>query len=297
MSGSEDFINGTVVVDEQAISLSSKQFPNLVNEFHFNIPSVDLDFLENPFLRPDLGPMGFPPQIFGGQTAETYSPSASADSLSTSSMGMSPGAHSPSDDSEFSETVLRYMSQILMEEDIEDKPCMFYDPLGLQITEKSFYDALSQENPPPPPSEQPPCLYPNLDSLDDFVSGSSGDYATNSSSTTSTSTDPQGLYDLEGYKSSFSQATLPGDYVLQHNFLPNNGSLLQTNPLNVVTGTGDGLELLARNIFSDSESVLQFRRGLEEASKFLPRCNQLLIDPESSTGSTESNGENPKGAR
>ena len=32
------------------------------------------------------------------------------------------------------------------------------------------------------------------------------------------------------------------------------------------------------NIFNDSESVLQFRRGFEEASKFLPNGNGLLLD-------------------
>ncbi|CAL5426731.1 unnamed protein product [Camellia sinensis] len=38
---------------------------------------------------------------------------------------------------------------------------------------------------------------------------------------------------------------------------------------------------LFSNKFSDSDSVLQFKRGMVEASKFLPRNNQLIIDLES----------------
>jgi hypothetical protein len=61
-----------------------------------------------------------------------------------------------------------------------------------------------------------------------------------------------------------------------------------------VTNIGDGMELLAQNIFIDSESVLQFRRGLEEASKFLPRGNQLVIDLGTSMVSPELKGEDQK---
>ncbi|KAL7201683.1 hypothetical protein ACSBR1_033394 [Camellia fascicularis] len=38
---------------------------------------------------------------------------------------------------------------------------------------------------------------------------------------------------------------------------------------------------LFSNKFSNSDSVLQFKRGMEEASKILPRNNQLIIDLES----------------
>ncbi|GLT67655.1 hypothetical protein SLA2020_399470 [Shorea laevis] len=87
-------------------------------------------------------------------------------------------------------------------------------PLGLQVTEKSFYDALGQKYPPSP----------NL-----------------------------------------------------HQEEPPYGSQFLANQLNSVTNIGDGMELLAQNIFTDSECVLQFRRGLEEASKFLPWGNHWLL--------------------
>jgi len=140
-------------------------------------------------------------------------------------MATSSGGDSSSDDSEFSETVLKYISQILMEDNIEDKPCMFFDPLSLQVTEKSFYDVLGQKSPPSPNQDRPP-LYVNhkAESPEDVFPGSN--FGTKNSSS-STSTDPQRL--------------------------------------------GDGMELLTRNFFTSSEFLLQFRRGLEEGGKFLPR--------------------------
>jgi hypothetical protein len=54
------------------------------------------------------------------------------------------------------------------------------------------------------------------------------------------------------------------------------------------------MELLAQKFFTDSESVLQFRRGLEEASKFLPRGNQLVIDLGTSMVSPELKGGDQK---
>jgi hypothetical protein len=229
--GLPDFTNGFLFKD-QTISPNS----NLVPVYKLNVPSPDLiTFLDNPFPPPNLGTGDFDVPI----TVDV----AAADSLSPPSMGTSRGGESSPDDSEFSETVLKYISQILMEENIEEKPCLFFDPLGLQVTEKSFYDALGQKYPPSLNQCHPqPYINHNVDSPDDVLSGSSsgGDYGTSSSSSTSTSSDPH---------------------------------------------------ILAQNIFIDSESVLQFRRGLEEASKFLPRGNPLVVDLESSRESKEEKGE------
>jgi hypothetical protein len=164
------------------------------------------------------------------------------------------------------------VEQILMEENIEDKPCLFYDPLGLQVTEKSFYDVLGQKYPPSH----------NLGRPEDVFSPSSGgDYGV------SNSTNPQLVSGAREYESSFSQVVVPGDYVFQPNLQPSNGSQFTANKSNTATNIGDGMELLAHNIFTDSESVLQFRRGLEEASKFLPKGDQLVVDSGNSMVSPE----------
>ncbi|XP_059428634.1 scarecrow-like protein 9 isoform X1 [Corylus avellana] len=59
------------------------------------------------------------------------------------------GDDSP-EDCDFSDTVLGYITQILMEEDMEDKTCMLQDSLELQAAEKSFYDLLGKKYPPSP---------------------------------------------------------------------------------------------------------------------------------------------------
>lgn len=52
------------------------------------------------------------------------------------------------EDLDFSDLVLKYINQMLMEEDIEDKNCMLQESAALQATEKSFYDALMKKELP-----------------------------------------------------------------------------------------------------------------------------------------------------
>ncbi|KAB1206406.1 Scarecrow-like protein 14 [Morella rubra] len=244
---SPNFING--IVDDHTVSYNSRRFPRLLNQNKFTVASA----------------------------AEPYAPSTAAGySLSPPSIGSTPVRDSSSDDKEFSVTVLKYMSQILMEEDIEDKPSMFYDPLGLHATERAFYDALGQQYPAfPNQGQPPPHVNRNVESPDDaFSGGSNGDYGTTSSSSTSTSSDPQWP--------SFSQSDPTGDSLFWRNSQLNGGSNFLANPSNSVTNIRDGLKFLGQNSFTDKLSVLQFRRGLEEASKFLPRGNQLVRNLNSS---------------
>ncbi|WJX51844.1 hypothetical protein P8452_38008 [Trifolium repens] len=140
----------------------------------------------------------------------------------------------PMEDTDFSETI-KFITQILMEENFDKKP--FYDPLSLQITEKSFFDALS----------------PNQHPLD-FHNSDERISSTSDSSTKPLSTSvSDGLVDLD------SSIT----------------------------------NLLAQNIFSNADSVSQFKRGFEEANKFLPPQPQLLTSLESSNFNMVEEKENP----
>ena len=277
-----DFTNGFTMSPN-----SEDQFSNLINEYTLNQlspPTTDLNFLQSPNLSSDLdlGPNDFEPLI------TTVGPEEPEQQPYDPPLVDVPADSSSPDDGDFSETVLTYISQILMEENIEDKPCMFYDPLGLKVTEKSFYDALGKKY----------HSSPNQNSVDiesPVFSTSSGEYGATSTISTSTSSttgnDFQWLNDDLGehyhnYQASFSQAPInPGEYnVVQSNLKPTDQSRV-----------GDGLEFLAQNIFTDSESVLQFRRGLEEASKFLPKSNNLVIDLESNmVSSSEWKGDDQK---
>ncbi|KAG4988580.1 hypothetical protein JHK85_031563 [Glycine max] len=112
------------------------------------------------------------------------------------------------EDSDFSETA-KFISQILMEENIDQRP--LYDTLTLQVTEKSFYDALTGNIPlSPNPNQHPLLLSPQAQ----------------------TTITEHGLSDLDSS--------------------------------------------LQQNLFNDADSVSHFKRGLEEATKFLPPVSNLV---------------------
>ncbi|XP_062113760.1 scarecrow-like protein 14 [Humulus lupulus] len=120
------------------------------------------------------------------------------------------------DENEFSIYVLKLINQILMEENMEEEETsMFNDPLGLQLTEKSFYDALGESYP----------------------------YSTNQS--------------LENPDTNFPVSSSLQPFVpMDNNFQ---------------------LDLaMAQKIFRETDSISQFKRGFEEASKFLPKGDQLI---------------------
>ncbi|VFQ80384.1 unnamed protein product [Cuscuta campestris] len=52
------------------------------------------------------------------------------------------------EDYDFSDLVLKYISQMLMEEDMEEKACMFQESPALEATERSFYEAIGEKYPP-----------------------------------------------------------------------------------------------------------------------------------------------------
>ncbi|KAM7496523.1 hypothetical protein LguiA_020937 [Lonicera macranthoides] len=53
-----------------------------------------------------------------------------------------------SEENDYFDEVLKYMNQMLMEEeDLENKPCMFHECSALQAAEKSFYDVIGEKYP------------------------------------------------------------------------------------------------------------------------------------------------------
>ncbi|KAI4383859.1 hypothetical protein MLD38_009654 [Melastoma candidum] len=56
------------------------------------------------------------------------------------------------EENDTSNSIFKYINEILVEEDLEEKNCMLLDCLAkLQEEEKSWYDVLNQKSPPPPP--------------------------------------------------------------------------------------------------------------------------------------------------
>ncbi|CAH8357047.1 unnamed protein product [Eruca vesicaria subsp. sativa] len=115
-----------------------------------------------------------------------------------------PQTHQP-DETDSSNTLLRYVTQILMEESVGDKQSMFYDSLALRKTEEMLQQVISDSK------------------------------AHSSNSVVTTTSD--------------ASSSLPVN------------------------------EIIVKSMFSDdAESDLQFRRGLEEARKFLPNSDQWVFN-------------------
>ncbi|KAK9223884.1 hypothetical protein WN944_012333 [Citrus x changshan-huyou] len=257
---------------------------------HHRDKKVDIPF--NP-LNPDPGIIT--PSSTASPDLESLGASTSLSPDGSSfarSSGWSPEgeASSPSDDSDSSDPVLKYISQMLMEEKMEEKPCMFYDPLALQATERSLYEVLGERQPYYPPSlNQPqPSVYLNSGSGEksNIFSNNSSDFNSDSGAVSSTSSGGSDFVesllvgDTAEFNGSFLRNPLPEDYHSKSNS-QQHSSQFSVNPPNSMTTIGSGLmssvnEFLAQNMLSDRESVLQFKKGMEEASKFLPTVKPSL---------------------
>ncbi|CAL5424436.1 unnamed protein product [Camellia sinensis] len=234
---------------------------NLANMFKFkdDLPLLDFDSVDPSFLPPDSPDPGF--------FAQTSSRNSEVDSQ---------------DDSDFSGNVLNYINSIIMEENIEQKPSMFHDPLALQETEKSLYDVLGEKYPASPNQPSPLYFNPNVESPD-FLFGGSSEQSAGTNTNGTNSIDSQWIVDPGEQKQSV--LSYPSGYPFETTLKPT--SQLPFDSTRGFSDDSNGLmdssmsSHLVSNMFSNSESILQFKRGMEEASKFLPKNNQLIIDLDS----------------
>ncbi|GLT43843.1 hypothetical protein SLA2020_177730 [Shorea laevis] len=178
------------------------------------------------------------------------------------------------DEYDFSDEVLKYISQMLMEEDMEEKTCMFQESsAALQAAEKSLYELLGEKYPPSPKYDLNPCVDLSQEKLHENHNQSrwrcNGGIMNTSSSNL---VYPGWNCDLGEHNAITSQSVSQSSY---SSGIASSG--------NVVDGFVDSPESTLRlpEIFSDSESVVQFRKGFEEASKFIPNASGQFVDLES----------------
>ncbi|XVF46529.1 hypothetical protein PTKIN_Ptkin03bG0034400 [Pterospermum kingtungense] len=282
-NGFPNSVNGFKFDNGFTLPNSNGGYPifDISNGVRSNDQSLDFSSLGVPFL-PYLGldnPSTCPPFLSMDKEGDSFS---------------------PSDDSDFSDSVLKYISQVLLEEDMEEKPCMFHDSLALQAAEKSLYEVLGESY---RPRNQPPLSNDrSVESPDNCSFGTFSDYSTytGSSSCTSNSIDSKWNNDFgeNNCKPSLFQTSIPENFVFQStvNSSPQSSGRFRNDRAN----NGNGLvgssvsELAIPNYFSQSELALQFKRGVEEASKFLPKANQLTIDFESNAWASELKQEPPE---
>ncbi|KAH7667902.1 Transcription factor GRAS domain-containing protein [Dioscorea alata] len=203
-------------------------------------------------------------------------------------------ARDSSEDSEiFSDIALTYISRMLMEEDIDEKVNMYQQQAALRATEKPFYDILGQKYPYPPSPDQPP-LYSNhyLESPDDSIN--SHHYANPKHGTGSNSNgvmDHRYPYDSVCYPHMQLRPVSVDSLSSTPSIGSSCGSLdysTQSNASNVAevaeeaqVSSGSWVS----NLFVDSQPAWHFRKGVEEAKKFLPRDDKLVVDLEANGGS------------
>lgn len=170
------------------------------------------------------------------------------------------------EDFDFSDEVLKYISQMLMEEDMEDKTCMFKESsAALQAAEKAFYEVLGERYPPSPEYDADQ----NQESSDE--SHGQNCWRCSSASISSGSVvDPGHNHDFGEQRA----LNFPSQASSSHSSGNSIGSM--------VDGYADSPVSTVRlpEIFNNSESAIQFRKGFEEASKFLPNGGSLFVHGE-----------------
>ncbi|KAJ8443155.1 hypothetical protein Cgig2_005706 [Carnegiea gigantea] len=169
------------------------------------------------------------------------------------------------EDCDFSDVVLKYINQVLMEEDGGEKLHTYHEPSVIEATEKSLYEALGQRYPPSGNQNQLP------DVEHDGLATSSVRPRSGASSVRAYS-GASGGSGLTGYSCSSDSS---GRWV--SNWKSNSDSQLSSaiNASGLVDGPGDSpvSALSVSEIFNDSQSILQFQKGFEEANKFLPKSS------------------------
>ncbi|RZC68778.1 hypothetical protein C5167_031941 [Papaver somniferum] len=190
------------------------------------------------------------------QNHHTFSSSSSSNSGSSDTSSSS--NVSQEEEFDFSDVVLNYINQMLMEENNDEKNLIFQeDYLALQSAEKPFYEILGQK--------YPTDCNPEVQ-IDNFTHYNSSKKAV----------ETNWIDELGVYESLFDIGSVPSDYTFQ----TASGSQLTYNP-SIVEGlveSGVG-KVQVPDVHSESEPIWQFRKGVE-ANKFLSDDNNLIINEE-----------------
>ncbi|MQM14363.1 hypothetical protein Taro_047289 [Colocasia esculenta] len=172
------------------------------------------------------------------------------------------------EDSEiFSDIALSYISEMLMEEEEMDGRALLYDQEGPDLRDavKPFYDVLGEQYPPPLD------LLPFFSDSSASPEDSGGGHCSNSF----TSSSPSGGAVEEGCLFEYPSPQVGSssvDYSSQTSFGSSNG---------VPDGAEEALFRAAEEDFQiEMQQLWQYKKGVEEASKFLPDQKKLVIDLE-----------------
>lgn len=172
-------------------------------------------------------------------------------------------------DLDFSDAVLKYINHILLEEDLEEKAGMVQGSAALQAAEKSFYEVIGERYPAPTDYQHASNFGQAIVNRDEKFSGvqvndCSVSYDSGTLGPDWNSDGTPYLYHDTARK--VSQSTSQSSYVSSSS----SGTVVE-GPIDSPVST-----LRIPDIFGDSQSAMQFKKGVEEASKFLPNGSKLV---------------------
>lgn len=181
------------------------------------------------------------------------------------------------EDYDFSDLVLNYINQVLMEEDEEEKVKSYQASSALEATEKSLYEAIGKEYPPPQNHVWPSFHAAKLNSLNE-----------NSPSDCSTIEHDFGGFNtlvsdnLICFNTSSSSSNGPCRVPDLSSPSQSRSSSLHSTSNHwgvVIDGQSDSprSHVKVPDICNDSQSIIQFNKGVEVANKFLPDYNSLYF--------------------
>eukprot|EP01018_Ginkgo_biloba_P021511 Gb_29764 [translate_table: standard] len=176
-----------------------------------------------------------------------------------------------SEDAEmFSDIVLKYIRDMLMDEDMEERKCMYQECSALQATVKPFYDILGENYPPCPTVDPaPPSLYDSGIDQKQFYNNST---ANNKNKDGSNREDSRfgGLFDSpisKDFESPLSSNFSAG-YSSQVSFSSSCSSTvidgLPDSPIN---------EISLRELFSENDPSFGVGKEFEDVPRFVPNEN------------------------
>ncbi|KAK4268754.1 hypothetical protein QN277_025362 [Acacia crassicarpa] len=184
--------------------------------------------------------------------------------------------HYSPEDCDFSDAVLSYINQILMEEDMEDKTCMLQDSLDLQAAEKSFYEALGQKYPPSPAQNHPSLMINEYDGVLGNNNNFPRNYSDFHSNNYGTFNGTFILQSLSQNPNEFPSQNIRGNSISQTSY--SSSSSVVSGFEGRVDSPSTNSILQVPDLNTESQSISQFKKGVEEASRFLPNGNKLLAD-------------------
>ncbi|KAG6487311.1 scarecrow-like protein 9 [Zingiber officinale] len=172
----------------------------------------------------------------------------------------------------YSDMALNYISRMLMEEDIDEKVSSHKEESAIRAAEKPFYDILGQKYPPAPYQ-----LSLDIDHIPSSANGRSNDRFKNFYSGSSSGiVDSSSVSDSSDYQQSSSHRGSV-DYSPRTPSSSSNMSISFEERFNHVA--------LSPSLFFQSTPAWHFKRGVEEAQKFLPSNDKLGISLQSNGGS------------